>query len=331
MIESPNHLNQRRSSILLWFGVTLLFVLADSPLRAERVAIFDFDDRLEEENTVAHYIEKRLKNADPRIDVRQHSGKGNEARSIEVLRNLDGAGYDLIITITTDALILARHILTRTPVLYTNVNNPLSLGFESLEAPGGNISGASYYVPIEKQLALYQKIQPQMRTIGLIFDRYNKSRKVELPEARNACSRLGIRPEIEIMEKNADLVPLIRRLLDAGVDAVIATSSDKVYNHIGEFVGICTNAGVPVYSFNKGGVNLGAVAALASDYFEMVDRLLIPMAIRVLHDNVNPGSLPPAFLQQNRVYLNARQIEKLRLQVPPDIFQNAVWLNNRME
>jgi hypothetical protein len=55
------------------------------------------------------------------------------------------------------------------------------------------------------------------------------------------------------------------------------------------------------------------------------------MAMRVLHDNVNPGSLPPAFLQQNRVYLNARQIEKLRLQAPPEILQNAVWLNNRME
>jgi ABC-type uncharacterized transport system substrate-binding protein len=116
--------------------------------------------------------------------------------------------------------------------------------------------------------------------------------------------------------------------LEDGVDAIIATSSDKVYNNIGQILNTCNDAGVPIYSFNKSGVRLGAVAALASDYFEMVDRLLIPMAIKVLHGNVNPGDLPPAFLRKNLVYLNARQIKRLHLQVPPHFSQKAIWLKD---
>lgn len=324
MLADPIEKRCLRRAIRLWLSAMFTIFLAASPLHAYRVAVFDFDDRLEQEYTVAKHIEQRLKDADPEIHVMQFSGKGNEAHSIHVLMSLDQAGYDLIITITSDALILAKHTLTRTPVLYTNVNNPLSLGFKTLGPAGGNISGASYYVPIEKQIELYKEIQPDLKTIGLLFDRYNKSRKVELPEARNACKEAGITYEIEIIEEKDDLIPGVTRLLHSEVEAIVATSSDRVYNNIGEFLDFCNNAGVPIYSFNKAGVLRGAVAALASDYYRMVDELILPMSLKVLRDKVSPGSMPAAFLTGNVVYLNTSQMERLKLKVPEKIYEKAV-------
>jgi putative ABC transport system substrate-binding protein len=290
------------------------------------VAIFDFDDRLDDLDTVARYIESRLLSADPEIQVEQLTGRGDEILSVKVLQRIEQSGFDLVITITSDALIIAHHTLKKTPVLYTNANNPLFLGFKTLEAPGTNISGASYYVSIEKQIQLYKKIQPDLSYLGFIFDKNNKSRKVELPETRETCRRLGLQYEIEIIETKEELAAKTGKLIDRGVNAVIATSSGKIYNNIQGFSHISNQYGVPVYSFNKEGVKNGAVAALASDYYRMVDKLILPMALKVLKQGVKPGSMPAGFLDENIIYLNAGQIDKLNLDVPFEIRRKANWI-----
>jgi ABC-type uncharacterized transport system substrate-binding protein len=315
-----------KSVIWMCWGILFFPLLAVSPSRAYRVAIFDFDDRLKEKYTVAQHIEKRLEDADPQIEVSHFSGKGNEKHSINVLTSLDKEGYDLIITITSDALILAHHTVKKTPLLYTNANNPLFLGFRTLEQPGGNISGASYYVSIEDQVLLYKSIYPQLTHAGFLFDGENRSRKVELPESRNTCERLGVAYEIEIITLKTELRNAVRQMLVKGVDAVIATSSGKIYQNIDTFIDLCNSNSIPVFSFNKEGVKQGAVAALASDYYRMVDELVLPMALKVLKENISPGFLPAAFLHENAVYLNKAQIDRLRLSVPEEIVQGANWV-----
>jgi len=308
------------------FYVVLFFLILPKTVDAHRVAIFDFDDRLNDFDTVAKFIEKRLISADSEIQVEQFSGKGNENLSVKVMQHIEQSGFDLVITITSDALIIAHHTLKKTPVLYTNANNPLFLGFKTLGPPGGNISGASYYVSIDEQFQLYRKIQPDLSFVGFIFDRDNKSRKVELPEARKTCQRLGFKYEIEIISKKEELASKVESLLAKGVNAVIATSSGKIYNNIQDFISLCNKQGLPVYSFNKKGVKNGAVAALASDYYLMVDRLILPMALKTLKEKVGPGTMPAGFLKENIIYLNATQIEKLKLDVPYEIGRKANWI-----
>jgi ABC-type uncharacterized transport system substrate-binding protein len=89
---------------------------------------------------------------------------------------------------------------------------------------------------------------------------------------------------------------------------------------------LCNRQGVPVYSFNKKGVKNGAVAALASDYFLMVDRLILPMALKTMKEKVDPGTMPAGFLKENIINLNAQQIEKLKLKVPHKISRKANWI-----
>jgi putative ABC transport system substrate-binding protein len=311
--------------IYVYYAV-LFFLIIPKTVDAHRVAIFDFDDRLNDTNTVAKYIERRLTSADAEIQVEQFTGKGKENLSVKIMQHIEQSGFDLVITITSDALIIAHHTLKKTPVLYTNANNPLFLGFKTLGPPGGNISGASYYVSIEEQFQLYRKIQPDLSFVGFIFDRDNKSRKVELPEARKTCRKLGIRYEIEIISKKEELATTTESLLARGVNAVIATSSGKIYDNIQDFISLCNRQGVPVYSFNRKGVKNGAVAALASDYYLMVDRLILPMALKTMKEKVNPGTMPAGFLKENIINLNAQQIEKLKLKVPHIISRKANWI-----
>ena len=64
------------------------------------------------------------------------------------------------------------------------------------------------------------------------------------------------------------------------------------------------------------GVPEGAVAALSSDYFRMVDELLLPMATKVLEEKVSPGTMPVAFLEKNSLFVNRFQAKLLRIIIP---------------
>jgi putative ABC transport system substrate-binding protein len=309
---------------LLYFLFMILMATTASFAARYKVAVFDFDDRLDNENTTAKYIERQLKKEIGALELTHYSGKEDIPRSIQILKKLDAEDVDLIITITTDALIIANHVVKNTPMLFTNVNNPHYLGFRNLGPPGKNISGASYYIPVEKQLALYKRIMPALKHIGFIFDRNNKSKKVELPEARQACQEMGLRYNIEVVSSETELEEAASRLILGGVQAIAIGSSGMLYNNISCFKAVCNTAGVPIFSFNKKGTQLGALASLASDYDLMVDKLLIPMAVSVLKEGKNPGDFPIAFLKENQIFINISQADALDIRIPGIILEKAV-------
>jgi putative ABC transport system substrate-binding protein len=328
-MESDGYDNIRRKDVpnlrrvlMILISACMVSVATVPVLRAGppyRVAIFDFDKRRITPDPLARYIEAGLRERLATVVVDHYSGQGDVRHSIRLLQEIETRAYDLVITRTSDALILARHTLFKTPTLYTNANNPLLLGFKTLGPPGGNMSGVSYYVPIEKQLRVYKAIFPGLKKAGFIFDRHNKSSKAEVPETRDACAKSGLAYEMEFVDDRSQLPKAAKALMDHGVDAVITASSGTIYENIGMFLRDTNRRGVPVFSFYKMGVSEGAVAALSSDYFRMAGELLLPMAVKVLEDHVSPGQLPAAFLEKNSLFVNRLQARRFGITIPPGI------------
>jgi len=308
---------------LLIISVSLLLLCVCSNAYAWRVAIFDYEDRLGQEGTVAGTIEDGLIKSEKGIDVDQYSGEQNESISAKKLKKIDQSGYDLVITITSDALILAQQYLTKTPTIYTSVNNPLFLGFKTLDAPGGNISGASYYVPVKNQVSFFKQIQPDIKKLGFIFDKEARSKGVEIDDVRDTCESMNLKYVLEEATSKNELPGIANRLIIEGVDAIVVTTSGKIYNNIKQFKYVCDKADIPIYSFHKKGVENGAITALASDNYLIARKLVIPMALKVIYEKENPGNYPAAFLKNNFIYLNRTQAGNIGLIIPEEIVKKA--------
>ncbi len=306
---------------LLLILITCFYAL--SAYAEKRIAIFDYDDRLDKQGTVAKHIEKKLLEMDKSLKISQHSGKENDKIAKKALERLDKEQFDLIITVTSDALLIARHVVKKTPVIFTNANNPLFLGIKSLEKPGKNISGASYYVPVLKQLELFLQIQPDMNTVGGIFDAGNKSRHVEVRESRNAFKKHGLKLIPQIVHSADELPEATKALVAKKVDAILITSSGTLYNNVDKIKAVTDPAKIPIYSYHRKGVPTGAVASLSSDYYLMVDRLVIPMASDVLYQGITPGTMPVRFLNENILSLNLTSAKALGLHIPEELIKSA--------
>ncbi|MFZ5571487.1 MAG: ABC transporter substrate-binding protein [Thermodesulfobacteriota bacterium] len=308
--------------------VSLLVLFPSPPLIADpyRIAVFDYDIRSPGEKTVARHIEQQLAGAGlGEHMIQQFCGEENEGRAAIILAGLESQQYDLIITITSDAMAPAFHQIRRTPWLFTNVNNPKIFGIRDPKKPGRNMSGVTYYVPVGRQLELFQAIMGgRMKKIGLIFDLLSKSRRAELGEFRLMASVMGLEYRIELLKSPQELPSSAQRLIHQKVDGIILTSSDALYNNVHLILDRCTRAKTPIFSVHQTGVAAGAIAAYASDYFRMVDECLIPMAVSVLKEKKNPGDMPVRQVKNPSIYLNATQAKKLGIAIPADILQKAV-------
>lgn len=297
------------------------------PLFAEefKVAIFDFDVREKNEPSIAKHIEKQLLKTGLTFSKIEHfSGQDSEITSLRVLTKLDAKNYDLVITITSDSMVPATHALKNTPWLFTNINNPRFFGIRDALNPGAKKSGVTYYVPVVKQIKFFNEVlNKKLTKIGVIFDYYAKSRRAELVEFREACLKLNINYEIKLIKEAKELKEVTQELLDENVEAIIITSSGKLYNNIDTIIDIANSKKVPIFSVNKKGVVNGALSAIASDYYKMVDENLIPMAVDVLKHGLNPGHMPVQYLKKPFIYLNLTQAKKLNLEISDVIKQRA--------
>jgi len=313
--------------IITLFIIIFFVVMTLSTVQAKeyKVAIFDFDVRERNQPTVAKHIEKQLKNTGLKFKKIEHfTGRDSEITSLRVLKRLDEKNYDLIITITSDSMVPATHALKKTPWLFTNINNPRFFGIRDSLNPGSNKSGVTYYVPVAKQIKFFNEVlNKKLKKIGVIFDYYAKSRRAELVEFREASLKLHINYEIKLIKEPEELKEAAKELLNMGVEAIIVTSSGKLYNNIDLILEITNAKNIPIFSVNKKGVANGALSAIASDYYKMVDENLIPMAIDVLKNGINPGHMPVQYLKKPFIYLNLTQAKVLNLEISDTVKERA--------
>ena len=301
----------------------LFIILVSLPVNAKeyKIAIFDYDVRVDSKNSIAKYIEKALfKTGLIFSEIDHYVGYSDEFKSLSIFQNIEKSNYDLLITISSDAMIPAMNSIIKTSWLFTNVNNPRFFGIKDVNNPGKNRSGVTYYVPVIKQISFFNKIMKgKLKKLGLIFDYNAKSRRAELNEFREVASKLDMDYIIKLVKDKNELPDAAKYMIDRGVDAIIVTSSEKLYDNIDLILEMSTKKNIPIFSVNKKGVENGALSSIARDYYTMVDEDLMPMVIDVLKNGKRPGDIPVAYLKKPSIYLNLTQAKNLNIDISQDL------------
>lgn len=108
------------------------------------------------------------------VDVR-FDGHRTE-RMAEVLREFDSRPVDVIVVAHTGSAMVARRIVTRTPVVFAVAGDPVGSGLvASLAEPGGRLTGISIMSPElnQRRLQLLSEAVPRLRRIGVLADTVN--------------------------------------------------------------------------------------------------------------------------------------------------------------
>ena len=105
------------------------------------------------------------------LEVMHESAQGNSAIASQIARKFVGESPDVIVAIATPSAQTVAAAARNTPVIFSAVTDPLGAKLVSnLEAPGANITGVSDMLPIDKHLDMLQRVMPDAKRIGTVYN-----------------------------------------------------------------------------------------------------------------------------------------------------------------
>lgn len=236
-------------------------------------------------------------------------------RSIEKatknLKEMDDLDLDAIISFSSAGTQIAQSLKLQTPILASVINHPMSLGIEEGDNRQSTISGTSYYIDASLQLELYLDLYPDLKTIGMVFDKNNPAGFLaEEPLMRKACLARKIEFfSISATERN-DVADAARSLVQKHVELIVIPTNLQIYDNLDLILEVTTPYKIPVVSMNKQGVEAGALAAFYADTYKMGRKM--ESIVREIFDNRKKVSdIPFVFSVSPDLILNLEAAEKL--------------------
>jgi putative tryptophan/tyrosine transport system substrate-binding protein len=141
----------------------------------------------------------------------------NFERLPELAAELVGLKLDVIVALSTQALLALQQATSTVPIVMVLPGDPLGVGLIKTRAhPGANITGTSLMMPDigGKRLQLLKEIVPTMRRVMIIGNSKNKSAAVDMRATEAAAKLMGV----EVHMVDADSAEHLENGLDEAAD-----------------------------------------------------------------------------------------------------------------
>jgi putative ABC transport system substrate-binding protein len=248
---------------------------------------------------------------------------GNDPNKFSaVAQGAIAANVDLILAIATPtARAAVRENANRIPLVFSAVTDPLGAGIvNSLDAPGGNVTGVSDAWPYEAQLRLIRRICPDARRVGVIYNPAEENSAYGIKNVRALAPGLGF----EIQERpvaNEGEVASAAASLVGRVDVFFITSDNVAVAQAPTILKAAFDNGLPVFAGDSGTVQRGALAA-ASVGYEGVGRETARLIRRILSGEP-AGRIPVVVATGDEIHLNLDAARKIKLTLSPALLAAA--------
>ncbi len=256
------------------------------------------------------------------VDYQNAAGKTSNIDSIM-------SGYaadqdDLIIAIATPTALSAQNYADQMPVVFSACSNPVEVGLvESMEKPGGNITGTSNEIQVDQIVDLMLELSPDVKTVGVLYNAGEANSVINVNNFKEAAAKKGL---TVIERTGTDNTTLQQAAVDlaANCDAMFSPNDNTVATGMASLGQVAKDAGVPYYVSVDSMVETGGFATVGISY-EDLGRETAKMAIEVLNGKA-PADIPvKVFRDDLSVYINEDLLNdleangKTKVQLPDSI------------
>ena len=256
------------------------------------------------------------------LRLMHESAQGNSAIASQIARKFVGESPDVIVAIATPSAQTVAAAAREIPVVFSAVTDPVAAKLvKSWEAPGANITGVSDMLPIEKHLDMLQRVMPDAKRIGTVYNpgEANAAALVELLEER--LSARGLELVKGAATKTSEVLGAARSLVGKA-DAIYLTTDNTVISAAEAVISVGERAKIPVFAADTASVERGAVAALGFNYYNH-GRQTGAMVARVL-EGATTADMPVEIMEELDLYVNPEAGERMGITLPEDLIQEAV-------
>ena len=206
------------------------------------------------------------------------------------------------------------------PTFIGGGNKPSELGsVKNMDAPEGNVTGVTYFLPLEIPLEAYLAFTPKVKSFLLINQTNYSSSPIDWNGTKAACGPLELKCENATISSREELVELIKDKKDQ-YDAFILGNQVEAYGNADAVIGLVGNK--PVYSYAAKGVDLGALGGVIADD-EKLGAMMADSLVDVLVNGKAISKTPIKTDPEPTIMVNETTMKKLGLRIPTEILSVA--------
>ena len=193
------------------------------------------------------------------------------------------------------------------PVIFTAITDP-----EKAKLTGGNITGTSDKLPIEGQLQLIREMQPDAKTIGILYTTSEPNSVSAVEEYQAKAADYGFTIEALGVMTQAEVNQATDTLISKGVDCFTNLTDNNVVDVLPSILEKTNDAGIPVYGSEIEQVKLGCVASAGIEYVALGKQTGM-MAAKILRGEAAAADMPYETITAFEIYVNPDAMSALNL------------------
>ena len=204
------------------------------------------------------------------------------------------------------------------PVVFNAITDP-----EKAKLTKGNITGVSDKLPVEAQLALIRKLQPDAKTIGIIYTTSEQNSVSAIAEYKEKAGDYGFTIEALGVTAQSEVTQAVDTLIGKKVDCFSNLTDNTVVGVLPSILEKTNEAGIPVYGSEIEQVKKGCVASAGIDYIEL-GKIAGKMAAKILKGESKASDMKYETVSEYSTYINSDAINAMGITLPSDVADTAI-------
>lgn len=269
-------------------------------------------------------FEDGLKELGVDAEIAYQNAQGDIPNSVSIAQKFVKDKVDLIFAIATPAAQSAKQATNgEIPVIFSAVTDPVIAELvESMEKPGGNVTGTSDATPMDRQLQLFKDLDSNIKKIGIIFSTSEPNSQIQVDMAKELAKDMGL----EIVEVGVTTINDIPQAVDSivkKVDAIYTITDNMVASAINVVAQKAIENKLITVGAEDSHMKGGILITDGISYYEL-GKQSARMAKEILVDGKSPSEIPSETLENTTKVFNEETLNALGLDKNNGAFKDAV-------
>ncbi len=259
---------------------------------------------------------------DKNLQARLAHAQGEIANIPTVLQTLDNLGLDLIVSFTTPVLTAAANIVKRTPVVFTEVYDPIAAGAGKTRTEHNpNITGVGSFPPVEETIDIMRQLLPGLKSVGTLYNASEANSRKVVGVAREIFKQHGIPLEEVTVGASSEVYQAAQALLGRDIQALWIAGDNTASLAFESIVKVAADSRKPLIVNDQKFDERGVLASVGIGWEESCKRAATYVA-RVLGGE-KPAAIPFENFSRMHLELNRALAKKLGIAIPADLNKEA--------
>jgi putative ABC transport system substrate-binding protein len=262
------------------------------------------------------------------IEIEYRWADGRVDRLLPLAQELNGLGLDLIASNSTPVAQVLKRVVSRTPVVFMSVSDPVASGIvASLARPAGNFTGLSNFFPEVggKLVDVTMSLLPHAQRLGVMTTPDNPGKELDRKELVTRAAEKGVSVTTLHVRSSADIDAAFDRSSRDGLQALVVFVDPVTTTYRRQIVDLARQNAVPAIYQVRDFVDIGGLMSYGLNFCKHYERAAT-YADRILK-GTPPADLPVELPSEFEMVVNMKAIHDLRLTLPLLISAQAELVN----